>query len=85
MWKRLYEWARWLLLFAQESQRIRDDVDEIRLELEELTSSVRDLAHELRRNQEIESSEREKLILRLENELLRFERRLASKKPDDKR
>jgi hypothetical protein len=44
---------------------------------------VRELAYEVRRSRENESHEREKLMLKLENEFLRFERRLTSGKPSE--
>jgi hypothetical protein len=52
-------------------------------ELEQLTATVRDLAYEVRRNKENEEHEREKLILKLDNAFLRFERRLTSGKPSE--
>ena len=83
MWKQFYEWAKWLFLLAQEMRQIRADVNEMQRELEQLTSSVRDLAYEVRRNKENEAHEREKLILKLDNAFLRFERRLTSDKPSE--
>ena len=74
MWKQFYEWAKWLFLLAQEMRQIRADVNEMQRELEELTATVRDLAYEVRRNKENEAHEREKLILKLDNAFLRFER-----------
>ena len=43
-------------------------------------SEVRHLSYELRRVAETDAHEREKLALRLENVLLRFERRLPGEK-----
>jgi hypothetical protein len=83
MWKQFYEWAKWLLLLAQEMRQIRADVNEMQRELEQLTATVRDLAYEVRRNKENETHEREKLILKMENAFLRFERRLPSGKSDE--
>jgi hypothetical protein len=83
MWKQFYEWAKWLFLFAQEMRKIRADVNEIQRELEQLTATVRDLAYEVRRNKENETHEREKLILKLDNAFLRFERRLIAGKPSE--
>jgi hypothetical protein len=83
MWKQFYEWAKWLFLLAQEMRQIRADVSEMQRELEQLTATVRDLAYEVRRNKENETHEREKLILKLDNAFLRFERRLKSSKPDE--
>ena len=83
MWKQFYEWAKLLFLLAQETRQIRADVSEMQRELEELTAAVRDLAYELRRNKENEMHERDKLLLKLENDLLRFERRLTSGRAKD--
>ena len=47
-------------------------------ELKELTAAVQRLAFEIRRVSDNESHEREKMALRLENTLLRFERSLPS-------
>ncbi len=49
-----------------------------------MASAVERLAHELHRVRENEAHEREKMALKLENELLRFERRLPSGKSKDK-
>jgi len=80
MWKQLYEWAKWLVLLAQETRQNRADIKELQQQLEELTTAVQALAYEVRRSKENESHEREKLVLRLENELLRFEQRLIAGK-----
>ncbi|CAN5800038.1 hypothetical protein BH23GEM3_BH23GEM3_02450 [soil metagenome] len=49
----------------------------------DLTAAVQLLARELERQRENEAHEREKMLLRLENELLRFERRLPRRSQDD--
>ncbi len=59
------------------------EIKELREELDDLTSAVERLAYEVRRGQENETHEREKLLLRLENELLKFERRLPGKADPD--
>lgn len=78
MWKQLYEWAKWLFLLAQETRQNRTDIKELREEVEELSAAVQRLAYEIHRIKENEAHEREKLTLKLENEMLRFERRLSS-------
>ncbi len=61
------------------------EIKELRQELDDLTSAVERLAYEVRRNRENEAHEREKLVLRLENELLKFEHRIPGKiDPDPK-
>lgn len=68
---------------AQEVRRNRADIKELQNQFEELTAAVQELAFEVRRNKENETHEREKLILKLENAMLKFERRLTSGKAQD--
>jgi hypothetical protein len=70
-----------LLTLAQDTDRNKTEIEKLREELDESTLVVHGLAHEIRRIGEQEKHEREKLALRLENELLRFERRLPPGKP----
>ena len=58
------------------------EIKELRQELKDLIAVVQRLAYEIHRASENEAHEREKLVLRLENELLKFERRLPSGKSD---
>lgn len=65
-------------------QRIRDvqtDLNDLRREVQELARGFERLAYEIRRTSESEAQERKYLALQLENELLKFERRLPSDKP----
>jgi regulator of replication initiation timing len=78
MLKQLYEWAKWLLLLAQETRQNRTDIKELREEVAELSAAVQRLAYEIHRIKENEAHEHEKLALKLENEMLRFERRLPT-------
>jgi predicted nucleic acid-binding Zn-ribbon protein len=79
MWKQIYEALKQLLLLTQQTERNRVEIKELRQELDDLTSAVERLAYEVRRDRENEAHEREKLVLRLENELLKFERRIPGK------
>lgn len=76
MWKQILEMAKRLLLLAQDTQRNRDEIKELRQELRDLTRAVERLAYEIHRVGEKDEHEREKIVLRVDNELLRFERRL---------
>ena len=82
MFKQLYDLVKQLLLLARETQQNKTEIKELRQELKDLTAIVQRLAYEIHRTSENETHEREKLVLRLENELLKFERRLPSGKPD---
>ena len=87
MWKEIYEWAAQLLVFAKETERNRADIKEVNKEVERLTLVVQGLAFEIKRlskkidrAHENENHEREKLALKLENQMLKFEKRLPSGK-----
>lgn len=71
-----------MILLARETQRNSDDIKQMRREIDDLTRAVERLAYEIRRVHDEEKHEREKLALRLENEMLKFERRLPSGKED---
>ena len=75
MWKQFYDWVKWLVLLAREMRQNRADIKELQNQFEELTAVVQELAFEVRRNKENETHEREKLVLKLENAMLKFERR----------
>ncbi|MEN3335126.1 MAG: hypothetical protein V7641_4491 [Blastocatellia bacterium] len=85
MFKQLYDLIKQLLSLARETQQNKAEIKELRQELKELTAVVQRLAYEIHRVSENEGHEREKLALRLENELLKFERRLPSGNPKRKR
>lgn len=90
MWKQLYEWAKQLFMVSQDTERNRADIKDLREELARLTAVVQRLAFEVQRvgektdyARQAEASEREKLALRLENDLLKFERRLSAAKSEE--
>ena len=85
MWKQFYEWVEHLFLLSRDTRRNRVDIREIREVLHRLTRSVQELEIEtshIRQQVEyiraLDASEREKMVLRLENEMLRLERRLLA-------
>jgi len=61
---------------AEETQRNSTEIRELRQELNAMGKILDQVLYELQRQKENEAHERDKLALRLENELLRFERRL---------
>ena len=83
MLKQLYDLLKRLLLVAHESHQNKTEIKELRQELKDLTAVVQRLAYEIHRVTENEAHEREKMALRLENELLKFERRLPSADPNE--
>ena len=77
MFKELYSLFRSAVLLHREVQDNARDITGLRLHLDKVTDDLQSLAAQLQE----ERHEREKLALRLENILLRFERRLP---PSDK-
>ena len=80
MWQKLLDYFTHLLTLAEATQQNKAEIKEIRQELRDLTATVQDLKHELRNTRTHQQHDMEKLMLRLENELLRFERRLSAPK-----
>lgn len=66
----------------QRIKDVQDDVNNLRREVQELAHGFERLAYELRHVRESEAQERKYLALQLENELLKFERRLSPGKSD---
>ena len=82
MWKTFLHWAQQTILAGREAQETRAEVKELRQHLRDLTAEVQYQAHEIERLRENEVHEREKMALRLENEMLKFERRLPRPRQD---
>ena len=80
MWKQVFDFSGRLWGLLEDTQQNKSEIKALRPELRDLTADVRALAYELRRVAEHDLHEREKLALRLENELLRFELRLPAPK-----
>ena len=80
MWKQILDMARRLFVLAEDTKRNQGEIKELRDEMRRLTAAVERLAYEIHRISERETSEREKLILQLENRLLKFEKPLPPKR-----
>lgn len=76
MWKKLYEVLSRLLALTQKVERHDKEILGLQQEAKDLTAVVQRLVYELQRISDRENHERENMQLRLENQLLRFERRL---------
>jgi hypothetical protein len=73
MLKKLQDYFTRLLTLAEATLENKTEIAEMRAELRDLALTVQLLAHDQRHDME-------KLALRLENELLKFERRLPPSK-----
>ncbi len=76
MWQQLFDGLRKLILLQDQTDQNTAKIKEIQAELKALSAVVRDLIYEVRGNKNDEAHERENMALRLQNELLKFERRL---------
>lgn len=82
--KNLLDYVRHLFTVTQTLEQNKQEIKELRQEVEQLTEIVRHLAYDLRYLVNDEKHEREKLMLKLENEFLRFELRLPPAKEQEK-
>ncbi len=91
MWKQFLDAIGQIVMLTQETRQnktanaeTRQQLKEVQEEVKELSRAVQRLAYEIHRIGEVDKHERDIMALRLENELLRFERRLISgeKKPE---
>lgn len=93
MWKNIFEILRQILTLTEKTQKNTADIKDLREELknfstetktefQNLRSAIERLAFEIQRLSERETHEREKLILQLENRLLRRERGLPPARSD---
>lgn len=85
MFKQFVSYVQKLLLLTEETRRNRVDIDDLYTRLERLEDKIHVLAGEIPRIAEREQHEREKLVLKLENVLLRFERLLPPPSDPQKR
>lgn len=75
-WQQVYQYSRQLLDLTQKVDRHDADIEKMRQEIKALTDAIQRLAYEIKLDRETEAKDREMLALRVESQLLRFERRL---------
>ncbi len=83
MWKQFLDFSKQVIALTRRSQQHETDIKEVRQEMKELrdelralTKVVQQIQWEQRHDRDIAARDRENLILRLENYLLRAERGL---------
>jgi hypothetical protein len=76
MFKQLAEFFSGLLFLTRDTRENKEALEQLRHETHELASNLEKISHEIQRLGEREKLEREKLVLQLENVLLKIERRL---------
>jgi peptidoglycan hydrolase CwlO-like protein len=82
MWQKIADLTKLVFSFGETLQQNRSDIKELQREVRQLTTALQLLAQEVRHTRETQQSEQEKTLLRLENELLKFERRLPPGKSE---
>jgi hypothetical protein len=85
MFKKLLEILRTQVFLARDVQENKENIARLRREFDELTELVVQLQFEIQLLREQDKHEREKLLLKLENAMLKFERQLPSGKQSKKR
>ena len=85
IWKQIADVGRQILALGRDMQTCKSDIAEIRQHdkdqdkrIDELAEAVQRLAFALQHDRDMSARDRENLILRLENALLRFDRRLPA-------
>ena len=77
--------AKTLVTLVDDLQKYHTEIKDIRQELRDLTIVVHGLAQEIKHSKESATSDRAYLLLQIENELLKFERRLPpARSPESK-
>ncbi len=76
MWKQFWDLVSRVFLLTQETEKNKKDIAEMRQEIKNMSAAIERIIYEMHRNHENEAHEREKMALRLEIEILKFERRL---------
>ncbi len=83
MWKKLYSAVEGLIKLAWRVSRHDDQIRELRQEVRELAGKVNLVVIELNRLSDRQDSDREYAQLWVENQLLKFERRLLPVSPEE--
>ncbi len=81
MWGDIYGWTKYILSLGDLTRRNRADIEEMREQIERLSEQVRELTWKEQQRERDESVHRQNLLLQLEIQLLKFERRLPPPAP----
>jgi hypothetical protein len=77
MWNKFLGLARFLFSYSEKLERCELRIDEIQRDMTDVITSIEILTLKIEHLQESQKEQHEKLLLQLENQLLRFEKRLA--------
>ncbi len=85
MWDKIYDALASLFTVGVKVEKHEQEIKELRAENRELLDSVRFLAADIHRVSARQDLEREKIELYIENQMLKFERRLPSGKKENEK
>ena len=83
MWKQIFDWLKGQFTLMGDVARLQHENTELKRKFEDNTDLLRQILFEMQRDRDHWRHEHEKLLLQLENELLKFERRLPPPRPPD--
>lgn len=83
MWREIYDYGKLLINLVRTTEDNQQDLQDLRQEVKELSSAVQRMIFDFQRLSDNERHEREKMLLRLENHLLRSERGLPPSQDQD--
>ena len=71
MWKAVYDWARACVGLAEDVRQVQDEMKDVRRELRDVTLNLQRCMMEVAQLGEREERERQVLLLKMENPLLK--------------
>ena len=80
MWNKFLGLARFLFSYSEKLERSGRRIDELQRDMTDVIKSIEILTLKIEHIQESQRAEHEKLLLQLENQLLKFEKRLPPPK-----
>ena len=83
MWKQIFDWFKSQWTLARDFEQLQNENNELRQQQEKQLDLLKQLIFSLQQERTERRHENELLLLKLENELLKFERRLPP--PDERR
>jgi regulator of replication initiation timing len=81
MFRNLIELVKTVLILSKDLEQNRAEIKELRADVKRLTHALQHLVNEIEIIRQTDAKEHENLALKLENELLRFERKIPSALP----
>lgn len=82
MWEKVWDVISKIATLTKDTDRNSQEIKEIRADIRDVYSKLERPAYEIQKTRDEDRHEREKIELRFENELLKFERRLPAGKAE---